>query len=301
MFTLLVPGKTFIVGEYLALLGESAIIACTSPYFELRVTPTTNATTTSSEFHKDSPAGKFIANNRSFFQAWDLKFVDPYEGAGGLGGSTAEFLASYIFKNHYSEVESHSQLFFDYTKALQDFLAQFEGTNLPSGFDLVAQLNGGVTYFNKSDGVLNQIKWDFADLDFLILKTPFKIKTHEHLKGLDLNSVLVQKQTVLKEIVEATRKSLEESNPELFCKSVNNYYQQMLDADLVLPETKEVISEIQKRAGFKAIKGCGALGADTILVVDTKEKLTSNAGFFADYSLTPIGTVQNLGHGLKIL
>lgn len=301
MFTLLVPGKTFIVGEYLALLGESAIIACTSPNFELRVTPSGNPAATSAEFHKESPAGKFVADNQAFFQRWDLKFVDPYEGAGGLGGSTAEFLASYIFKNHFSEVESHSQLFFDYTKALQDYLAQFEGKNQPSGFDLVAQLNGGLTYFNKSDGVLNQIKWDFADLDFLILKTPFKIKTHDHLRGLDLNSVLVQKQTTLKEIVEATRRSIEESNSESFCDGINDYYQQMLEANLVLSETKEVIAEVQKRAGFKAIKGCGALGADTILVVDTKEKLAANAAVFVDYGLKPIGSVHNLGHGLKIL
>ncbi len=301
MFTLLVPGKTFIVGEYLALLGESAIIACTGPNFELHVSPSGNGSTGGLEFHKESPAGKFIANNQSFFQRWDLKFVDPYGGAGGLGGSTAEFLASYIFKNHFSEVESHSQLFFDYTKALQDYLAQFEGKNLPSGFDLVAQLNGGLTYFNKSDGVLNQIKWDFADLDFLILKTPFKVKTHEHLKALDLNSVLVQKQKPLKEIVETTRRSIEDSNSESFCKSINEYYQQMLEADLVLNETKEVLAEIQKRAGFKAVKGCGALGADTILVVDTKEKVTAHSAVFSDFGLTPIGSVQNLGHGLKIL
>ena len=301
MFTLLVPGKTFIVGEYLALLGESAIIACTSPNFELHVTPSGNCTTSGLEFHKESPTGKFVADNQDFFQRWDLKFVDPYEGAGGLGGSTAEFLASYIFKNHFSEVESHSQLFFDYTKALQDYLAQFDGKNLPSGFDLVAQLNGGLTYFNKSDGVLNQIKWDFADLDFLILKTPFKIKTHEHLKGLDLNSALVQKQASLKEIVETTRRSIEDSNSESFCKSINDYYLQMQEADLVLSETKEVIAEIQKRAGFKAIKGCGALGADTILIVDTNEKLALNAALFSDYGLKPIGSVHNLGHGLKIL
>ena len=73
-----VPSKTFLLGEYVALNGGPAIVLCTAPRFELRVEKNSSHAKYEN-IHPQSPAGKLIAKN-SFYQKYDLHFIDPYHG-----------------------------------------------------------------------------------------------------------------------------------------------------------------------------------------------------------------------------
>ncbi len=50
--------------------------------------------------------------------------------------------------------------------------------------------------------------------------------------------------------------------------------------NLVLPQTQETVSQLKKDDAISAAKGCGALGADTIIVLyekDAKNRVMSIA------------------------
>src|SRR4051794_4338735 len=87
-----VPGKTFLAGEYLALSGGPSLVFASEPRFELSVT---SGAGKAEGIHADSPAGLFIKKNQDYFKNFDLVFHDPYQGKGGFGASTAQFLGAY--------------------------------------------------------------------------------------------------------------------------------------------------------------------------------------------------------------
>lgn len=86
----LIPAKTFLLGEYAALAGASAILLTTYPCFELTLTSKNNQL---SEIHPKSPAGVWWQQQHLDH---GLIWNDPYTERGGLGASSAQFLASYL-------------------------------------------------------------------------------------------------------------------------------------------------------------------------------------------------------------
>src|SRR4051812_36096175 len=83
-----VPAKTFLVGEYLALSGGPSLVITTLPRFELETDPQALR----NPFAFASPAGKLWESDPLKPK---LKFRDPFEEAGGLGASTAQFALLY--------------------------------------------------------------------------------------------------------------------------------------------------------------------------------------------------------------
>ena len=91
-----IPGKTFFFGEYAALVGGSALLLTTRPGFEMNVHESIHST--SNPFHPESPAGLYFNQHEKFFQNWSIAFVDHYQGRGGFGASTAQFLGLALFR-----------------------------------------------------------------------------------------------------------------------------------------------------------------------------------------------------------
>lgn len=117
----LVPGKTFLVGEYLALAGGPSIVANTAPFFEFswftEAAPEVSAGSSAGSsmdasssgrltirhpFHADSPAGRWLERAKSNLDnhpfSHEIQFRDPFKGKGGMGASTAEFAGAWIFR-----------------------------------------------------------------------------------------------------------------------------------------------------------------------------------------------------------
>lgn len=116
-----IPSKTFLWGEYSALIGGSAGVLTSGPDFQLSIECITkqehfadseilNSKNRISKdfdlstfkyakdlFHPDSPAGLLLKESRNVDELplW-FNFSDPYDHKGGFGRSTAEFISMYI-------------------------------------------------------------------------------------------------------------------------------------------------------------------------------------------------------------
>lgn len=135
-----VPGKTFLAGEYLAVKEGPTLFILTKPVFETVISKGEGLI---DGIHSESPAGLYIAKNKDLFQEVNIRFKAAYDGKGGFGASTAQFLAVYSFVQGSSDIDPLDMLEDYYEVAWQGV-----GTK-PSGADLVAQLCGQIVYFYK--------------------------------------------------------------------------------------------------------------------------------------------------------
>ena len=86
VFELMVPSKTFLLGEYVALKGSCPVLVLTTEkYFKLFVGLNSAQKIDVQGIHMESPAGKLIKSNVDFYKNYAIKFIDPYPSLGGFG------------------------------------------------------------------------------------------------------------------------------------------------------------------------------------------------------------------------
>lgn len=101
-----------------------------------------------------------------------------------------------------------------------------------------------------------------AELGFAIVRTGKKVQTHEHLRGLvgkDLESLVPLAKTCVETFTPGAATS--------FVRAVSAYAEALVALDLQAPETVARCAELAAEPWCRAVKGCGALGADTISVL----------------------------------
>lgn len=252
-----IPAKTFLVGEYVALTGGSALILTTSPYFEVSLTDKEK----DSRIHPLSPAG--IWWNKTQIKGKFLNWKDPYNACGGLGASSAQFLGSYwasCYLQHHTPEES-AMLEAYYQSA-------WSGKGLrPSGYDVIAQARKGCVFINRQDNLVQSYLWPFADLSFLIVHTGVKLATHQHL----LNTALPGSINELSGIVNDAKQAFEQKDDDRLIHAINAYHHTLDYCNLVAEHTAHIINALKSFPEILAIKGCGALGSDTLLLL-TKQQ-----------------------------
>lgn len=244
---LVIPGKTFLVGEYAVLVGGNALGLATAPYFE----STTELTT----YHASSAAGLFLRESQS---AQVLK--NNYH-VGGFGFSTAEFVLAWFKKNNLLQISKDllPKIFSEY-RNLFDQTEELKKTK-PSGADLIIQLLGGVTYFNPDIAKSQTSEWIFPQVGFDIISTGLKIKTHEHLSQLDLKC--------LKDFPHFTDEVIQayfQKNVEAFFENLKAWIKLLQVEGLQHNSSIEIVNEIRKCQDVILAKPNGAMGADTITV-----------------------------------
>ena len=214
-----VPGKTFLLGEYVALDGGPSLLLSTEPRFELRIRPRgpsqTHAAPTRLPFHPKSPAGLYYKRHRDDFDAWSYEFRDPNGGKGGLGASSAQFALLYSF-HHDGEWASVSET--PWASLLRDYReCAWVGEGVPpSGADIVSQLSGGVTWFDGRTYMVESMPWPFSTLGFTLLRTGHKLATHEHLR-----TGAAAPHEVLRTMVSEARKAIISADEARLVESVN--------------------------------------------------------------------------------
>lgn len=294
-----IPGKTFLLGEYLALVGEPAVLLTNLPKFKITITAQASRQDCIHPFHIDSPAGKFIQKYKKIFNQQEIRFFDPYSGSGGFGASTAQFLAVYAFvkkweinKVEFNEDEIRN-LHSEYLNCSYDKRVSHLP---PSGMDLVAQLLGGLVFIHKNNHFQNMILRSLLDdYNFLLFKTSIKIPTHEHLAHLNLTD-LVEKNLNLEhwskarqsvshffqQLVKLNQKKqikfsskcsetenvLMEEHVKQCIKQFNDFLKQ---ENWIYPQTQVILDKLSQIPEVIAAKGCGALGADVVFVISKKE------------------------------
>ncbi len=264
--TFKVPAKTFLVGEYAVLEGESALVISHEPYFEFGPTGFSP--------HPESPAGRLKPHD-------SLKLLKhPLIGAGGFGASTAEFIAAWFNQN---EKSLNQDWWRDCLKSYKDL--HLPGN--PSGADLTAQIIGGITKFSPKDQTGEKFDWPFPDLSFSIFKTGTKVQTHDHLLNLkDVNFSL------LKVPLNKTLNGFSLKNQSEFIHGVKEYRNVLQTLNLEILSTTQILDQVLKNPQVLAAKGCGALGADSFIVF-TNQKLNQDFGFQL------IATEDSLSRGVQ--
>lgn len=242
-----IPAKTFLLGEYVAIAGESAIVLTTSPCFELTLTDKPGL----HGIHPESPAGTWWLEHGQ--AGVGLQWHDPYQGRGGLGASSAQFLGAYL-----ASQPSLTSLLDAY------FHSAWQGDGLrPSGYDVLAQSQTGCVVIDRQNGSCQSYSWPFPDLDFLLLHTGQKLATHHHLQ----TAVLPSHLNKLTAIVDSAKRAFENNESQGIVDAVNAYHLQLARMDLVADHSMRCIASLKKQPGIVAIKGCGAMGADVLLVI----------------------------------
>jgi mevalonate kinase len=284
------PSKTFLVGEYAVLTNGSALVLNTSPRFELHVQ---RGDFECSGIPEGSPAWRWLQARRPLLDGFQLEFKDPHTGLGGLGASGAQFLLVHTL-----------------TTCLQsDFAAVMEGSDLMdvwndhqvltnsqgSGADIWAQCTGGVTRVEMSVPTAQTMTWPYPDLAWSIVRTHQKVATHEHLTALDRSqlSLLVRP---AHDCVEAFDRAPE----EVFLSKLKDFSNALRELNLQAPTTMSLSQVLESENWCLLAKGCGALGADTVLMFYHLTEKERVATFLKKQRLTTIATSQDLSHGLEM-
>ncbi|KTD05389.1 hypothetical protein OQJ19_13120 [Fluoribacter gormanii] len=259
----LIPAKTFLLGEYAAVAQASAFLLTTAPCFELTLTIQEKP----SEIHPESPAGRWWQQQRL---KQSLLWNDPYAGRGGLGASSAQFLASYLascsVNNTIPDLQQMLHAYYE---------SSWTGKGLrPSGYDVIAQSQQGCVYINKQHQVIKSYDWPFHDLAFFLIHTGVKLATHHHLQ----DTALPDQIDYLSHLVDEAKQAFEQANSQKLIQTINSYHQKLAELNLVAEHSLKLISEFKKYSEILAIKGCGALGADVLLLISS----TNNAQILAD-------------------
>ncbi len=258
----LFPAKTFLVGEYVALQGGPALILTTEPCFLVSLENGTPAC----DFPVNSPAYNLWKKDLSSYN-YKLHWQDPYFGLGGLGASSAQFLGAYYARNYILQnTITHKKLLADYLKYA------WNGQGIPpSGYDVLAQSMGGCVYLEKNSNTYQSYTWPFIDIAFVLLHTGKKQATHVYLQNLlELNNL-----DKLTQISTSAYDNFINNNAEGFINAVNDYYLTLCQLNLIAQHTQEMVETLKNNQDILAIKGCGAMGADILLLIVESNKIKS--------------------------
>lgn len=268
-----IPAKTFLLGEYASVREESALIATTSPYFDIvlqedktlaepphsSVEAITQFASPRQTIHPDSPAGLWWIYQKS---SQTLDWHDPYHSCGGLGASSAQFIGSYLAS---CSLINSSPTLKDMLEAYYQCAWNGQGLR-PSGYDVIAQTLYGCVYINKKERKIKTYSWPFSDLSFLLVHTGKKLATHHHLQEAGLPKDVRH----LSAIVDTAMESFEYNKGHLFIECINEYHCQLAELNLVAEHSLELINQLSHYPEVLAIKGCGALGADIVLIITSR-------------------------------
>lgn len=273
-----VPAKTFLLGEYAALQDGPAIVLTTTPCFEIGL----SKKQANPVIHPDSPAGRFWSKTS---MDEELTWHDPYQGIGGLGASSAQFLGAYL--------AATSQPHLDQDALLEAYWAcswQAGQGVRPSGYDVLAQASSGCVYINRQDGAYASYPWPFTDMSFILLHTGDKLPTHHHLQHVRLTEAMAS----LTSIVLSGKDAFERAESTQLVEAVKAYHQALITLDLVAERTQTQLARLMAYGDVLACKGCGAMGADVLLVLVPNNRLSVCKQRFTEKGWLVLATSNDL-------
>lgn len=291
MLQLTAPSKTFLLGEYAVVQGGPAIIMSTSPRFQLTATNECKATLLGID--PLSPGGKLVEKYNNDFAGYAIEFTDPYHHLGGFGASGAQFILLYALREY---LKNKNQPI-DVITLLNEYNSlAWDGKGLPpSGADIIAQKYGKICYFHKNKQIIETFLWPFPDLAYCLIHTGYKLATHYHLA--QLKKIPTEK---LEKVVLKGRKSIQQIKTDLFIESIKDYAKLLAEQGLVTQETQNILNQLNANGDVLAAKGCGALGADVILVITRQQKIKNLIEWLKNQKLNVIVYGNRLAAGLTL-
>lgn len=251
------PSKTFLLGEYGVLNDGEALLLNTIPRFKALISFQPQEIL----FSQKSPSGQWLKKHKESFQKISLNWEKSYSG--GFGFSSAQFNTLYAYRLFQKGIATDQV---NIQKLWEDYRSlEFEGC-MPSGADVVSQWVGGICIFKQKPFQVTALDSFFSDLGFLILKTGDSLATHEHLKNFKYPDV-----SSLKVCTQKGIQALKSKSKNLFLESVNDYRELLKSLGLVRDQTQKLLKEFSLISEIQAFKGCGAMGAETVIVFFEKK------------------------------
>ena len=266
-----VPSKTFLLGEYLAMQGGPAMMALTAPCFSLNP---------HQRLHPDCMASRLWRDYKGGDCDWGL--TDPYHGKGGLGASSAEFVLAYqqIFPK---AQQNHVHL--------RDIFLKYVDENArqkPSGYDVMAQMHQGLLWVQGAH--VESLTWSFEHLGFILVHTGKKLKTHEHL----FNGQWTLDVEQLSQHVQQATQALKNQDDDLFVQSIHHFHQALCESHLVAQHSLDLLHQLSMNLPILASKGCGAMGADVLLLVMNVQDMPKVERYLQQEKFDILATHQQL-------
>lgn len=266
-----IPSKVILLGEYAVLSGAPAVVAALTPRFELRISA---SSTDLAARHPDSPVGKLKAwAQHHSLEFVDGEFRDPFQGAGGFGGSTAEFALAYMaMANAFGNSNKGLGTRWDHVWGLYRELTRSASGQSPSGADLCAQWRGGTVALKPTDVQLESLDlWEESPWQptrglavFSTTHLPgMKTATHTHLdslKGRDFSPLSLTR------TVETALRAIEGHDWEWFGRSLTDYGDLLRGLGLECAPMTALRAEILAIPGVLGAKGAGAMQSDALIV-----------------------------------
>ena len=292
ILTLSAPAKTFLVGEYAVLAGGPALMLSTAPRFQLRVT---RGETAVIGIPTGSPAARWLDARRPLLEDFALEFIDPYEGAGGLGASGAQFLMVHVLTTFLQSAFARTIDGPDLSALWSDYRALAAGGG--SGADVLAQATGGVAEVDLTLTTARARPWPYPELGWTLVRTHRRVATHEHVATLaaDTPSLFVRP---AQECVEA----FGAAPAEVFVSKLKVFTETIAEYGLRAETTANLIERLASEPWCLLAKGCGALGAEVILILhpSTERERERVREHLRRQSLHTIATDRDMTHGLEI-
>jgi len=242
-----------------------------------------------------------------------LTFHDPHQGQGGLGASSAQFLMLYCLIKQleiwrpFVGLRKLSPTYVLDKSALQALLSCYQSLSghksglAPSGADLIAQYQGQLSTFHKNTFQKNILRtssqdWPFPNVGFCLIRSGHKIATHEHLSDLAPFPT-----TPFADCVERAQYALQQADAIRFADCVNAYHDLMQTHNFVITETRLLVDKLRQQTGVLASKGCGALGADIILVLLQQKYKRPFINWLEEEGLKLVADETQLSAGMRAI
>lgn len=285
------PSKTFLVGEYAVLAQAPALVLNTSPRFTLNALRT--GETAVEGFHKESAAGRWLKAREPLLKGWSLEFIDPHERQGGFGASSSQFVLTHAFTTFLQSSFSRIVEGLGYEEVWKDYQALTNSQG--SGADVLAQMCGQISLVDIGAASARAVSWPYPEIGFGIVRTHQKIATHEHLAQLDKTSM-----GLLVRPAYACVEAFGNSGSEVFLSRLKTFGEALKEFKLQAPAALTLIRHFEEQPWCLLAKGCGALGADTVLFMYPIEEREKVNVFLRKQYLTLVATQNDLTDGFEM-
>ena len=284
------PSKTFLAGEYAVLGQAAALVLNTAPRFELIAK---KGETVTSGIPPESPAGLWLKQRAPLLEGWSLEFKDPHARQGGFGASSAQFIFIHCLTTYLQSSFSKITEVFDKSALWNDH--QVLTGQRGSGADVLSQLQGQVAFVDVRNTYTRAMPWPYPELGFGIVRTHQKVRTHEHLAQIDRKAM-----TMLVRPAQACVEAFGASSSEVFVSRLKAFSNALKEFDLQAPASLNLIRVFEDESWCLTAKGCGALGADTILFLYPIEEKEKAVAFVRKQHLNLVATHADLSSGLEM-
>jgi mevalonate kinase len=317
-YQLSVPSKTFCIGEYAALAGGPSLTLATKPRFRLDIERSVSLASQIESglrvddiiadskktgfqklvdmFHPQSPAGRKLVDSGDAYRMAGL-WQDPHLGLGGFGGSSAEYI---MIRGLGALLKGEPVPFISRMHLLQEIQAYRATVNegmKPSGADLVGQLAGRCTWWAQTSDVCNSSPWVFSDISFLLIRTGEKVLTHGHIAEVVLDPNWLALSARLSDWSELALEAWSSRRSDGFVHALKGFSEELSLAGLVAQRTRDMIEQFANVPECLAAKGCGAMGADVVLVLVEREKRDLLRKKILDMSFDCVASEDDLSTG----